>query len=243
MALDHREFLPLAGRLSDRWRVLLWDMPGHGESLPQPRDYSVAAMTDALEAVMAAAGARRVVLLGFSFGGAVAQVFAQRHPEQVRALIAYACIAPYDQPAPVPSPLVGPAVAALFGRKSWPVLRRDFAKACARTPVARAHVEAAMAPLGKAGFLAMTRALLRAHGAAPGPRFAGPVLIVAGDSDSNKALLDRAAAGLRAAHPGAERRSIPDAGHCAHLDAPKAFEAVITEFLSRLPDRPLSRPD
>ena len=191
-------------------------------------------MTDALEAVLADAGVLSAVFLGFSFGGVVAQVFAQRYPERVDALIVYACIAPFDQPPVVPPLLVAPTVAAMFGAKRWATIREEFAAACALTPAARWHVAAAMAPLGKRGFMAMTRALLGSFARVSGGRYTGPMLIVLGSADSNRAMLDTAAAGLLVAHPQARQATLAAAGHCAHLDAPQAFTAVLDGFLADL---------
>ena len=67
-----------------------------------------------------------------------------------------------------------------------------------------------------------------------GPRYAGPMLIVSGSADSNRAMLDTAAAGLLVAHPQARQATVAAAGHCAHLDAPQAFTAVLDGFLADL---------
>lgn len=237
MALDHRDFLGLAGGLAGRWRVLLWDMPGHGASQPAPADWSAGRMTDALEAVLAAAGVERAVFLGFSFGGIVAQEFARRHPDRVDALIAYACFAPHLRPILAPRGLAGVAVALAYGPRRWASLKRDFARRCALTETARRHVEAAMEPLGKRGFVAMARSLLRGVERNPTFYVTVPLLLIRGADDSNGGALERAAAALAAVHPHVRRRVVPEAGHCAHLDAPTAFAAEIEAFLTAIERR------
>ena len=234
MALDHRDFLDIATQLAGRWRVLLWDMPGHGTSQPAPASYSLDAMTDALEAVLQAAGVARPVLLGFSFGGLVAQAYARRHPGELAALIAYGCFAPFSQPAPVRRGAVGLTVKLLYGPKPWEQIRDEFAHSAAWSDAGREHVRLAMAPLGRQGFIAMTRALLRSFRRDPGFRLDCPVLIVRGDRDSNGPGLGVAEAALIALQPEAALAVISDAGHCAHLDQPAAFSNAIGKFIEPL---------
>jgi 3-oxoadipate enol-lactonase len=227
MALDHRDLLPLGEAAAARgWRVLLWDMPGHGAS-PPTGDWSVAGMTGALEALLDDRGIAACALLGFSFGGVVAQELVRRRPGMVTALVAYACLAPR---ATGPA---GPAWLAdlLLRWRSWDALRQSFAVRCAITPAAQKLVREAMAPLGKAAFLAMTRALLAE--VPLDPAFALPclLLLVAGERDPNGTALGRAQDALEKLVPSAERVTIPNAGHCAHLDRPQVAEAAILDFL------------
>ena len=72
--------------LMDRYRVLRFDMRGHGES---PRGFATLTMddlTDDLFAVMDAAGVERAHLVGESIGGTIALNAALRSPERVRTI-------------------------------------------------------------------------------------------------------------------------------------------------------------
>ncbi len=233
MALDHREFLDLAHNLSDRWRVLLWDMPGHGASQPQPTDYSAEAMTDALEAVLAAEAIDRLALIGFSFGGVVAQIFARRHPQRLTALVLHGCFMAFLQPAPMPRWLVAPTVAAMFGTKGWPRIKADFTRSCAVTAAGQAAIAEAPEALGRAGFLAMTRALLAANRADPAFHVTVPLLLIRGEHDGYAKAIAAGFAALEKTSPQAETSVVAAAGHCAHLDAPAAFGAAVGQFLDR----------
>ena len=63
------------------------DLPGFGASADQPGPYSMAALADRLTAQLDAWGAPRVVLVGGSMGGVVAQHLVLRHPERVERLL------------------------------------------------------------------------------------------------------------------------------------------------------------
>lgn len=88
-ALNCHSFDEVAPRLSDQIQIRALDQRGHGGSEWAPRleDYTRDNMVGDLEAVIAALGLERPVLLGHSMGGMNAMTFASRHPEQVRALI------------------------------------------------------------------------------------------------------------------------------------------------------------
>lgn len=76
-----------AATLADRYRLLTFDMRGHGASpAPSGDPWTLEALTGDLEAVVDAAGLGRFHLVGESIGGTVALRFAARHPERVRTL-------------------------------------------------------------------------------------------------------------------------------------------------------------
>jgi 3-oxoadipate enol-lactonase len=232
MAHDHRDLVPLLEDLP-AWRLLFWDMPGHGESQPQPGSHDLEMMCDAFEAVLADAGVERPVILGFSFGGMLAQAHVRRHPDRVAGLILYGCFAPYSQAPIVPVAMAG-MVAGLMRLKSWAALKRAFVAKCARRPESRALIAESMEPLGREGFIGMTRALIEAFRPDASLRILCPTFLVRGDADSNGAALDKAEAALLALQPAATVARIPAAGHCAHLDNPEALRREVRAFLAGL---------
>lgn len=74
--------------LIDRYRVLRFDMRGHGNSGRQPADFhlDMDRLTDDLFAVMDAAGVKRAHLMGESIGGTIVLNAALRAPERVAKL-------------------------------------------------------------------------------------------------------------------------------------------------------------
>ncbi|OYY72647.1 alpha/beta fold hydrolase [Sphingomonas sp. 28-63-12] len=79
---------PWAARLGQRYRIIRFDLPGHGLTGPSPsRDYSSAAFADVIEKVRAKLGVDHMILAGNSMGGGVAWHYALMYPEHLRGLI------------------------------------------------------------------------------------------------------------------------------------------------------------
>jgi pimeloyl-ACP methyl ester carboxylesterase len=232
-ALDHSAFCDLAISHKDRWRVILWDLPGHGASQPMPPGFSALTCADAMAAVMDYLGVRDAVALGFSFGGVVAQVLARRRPDLIRRLIAYACLSPHLVKPSAPRAAIPALVTGLFGWMTWPAIRKRFAGLCCVSQAGRARVEADMGPVGKAGFMAMALANLAAGDLDLAFRIREGVDLLAGELDSNGKAIRRTFRAFETAYPEARKIIIPAAGHCAHLDQPEAFGKAIGTLLSR----------
>ena len=75
--------------------VRLFDLPGHGHA-PRSDDYRYPALVEAV--AEATVELDRFALLGHSVGGAVAWLFAARHPERVSHLILEEPAAPHQSP-------------------------------------------------------------------------------------------------------------------------------------------------
>jgi pimeloyl-ACP methyl ester carboxylesterase len=79
---------PLVERLGGEYRIVTLDLPGHGLTGAIPsRDYSAAAMIEAVDVVAAKLGLDRFVLGGNSMGGWVAWRYALERPARVDALL------------------------------------------------------------------------------------------------------------------------------------------------------------
>lgn len=76
---------PVARALRGRYRLVVPDLPGWGESQRKPdADYGFAAQAERVAAFIRAVSPNRpVVLLGHSMGGGIAALVAARHPELV----------------------------------------------------------------------------------------------------------------------------------------------------------------
>ena len=87
LAYDRAGWGCLPELLSERFRVVLLDNRGVGESDAPPGPYTVAEMAEDVATVLDKAGIERTNLLGVSLGGYIAQEFALTYPERVEKLI------------------------------------------------------------------------------------------------------------------------------------------------------------
>jgi pimeloyl-ACP methyl ester carboxylesterase len=210
---------------ADRYRVILWDMRGHGQS-GDPSDaalYSHALTVDDMAAVLDACGERGAVILGgLSLGGVMSLAFHLTHPERVRALMLFD---------------TGPGFRNPEARRQW----NERAERRARDLEAKGladPVGGAETRLGRhrsaAGLAGAARGMLTQHDSSlidSLPHIAVPTLVLVGSEDRHfLAAADYMAGKI----PGAQKAVIPGAGHAANLDQPETFNRVVETFLTAL---------
>jgi pimeloyl-ACP methyl ester carboxylesterase len=83
----------VAARLSDRFRIVRYDLRGHGESQKVPGPYRIDDFAQDLRGLIDALGLESVHLAGFSLGGLVAQAFALSDPARLRRLALISTVA------------------------------------------------------------------------------------------------------------------------------------------------------
>src|SRR6266545_7777412 len=98
-----------AAELSGAYRVISFDLPGHGLTGPHPSDrYSHADMADFVDHLATTLGLVRFSLAGNSMGGHVAALYALAHPERIEKLILVdAHGLPREEPPPLLFRLAG----------------------------------------------------------------------------------------------------------------------------------------
>ncbi|HAK61795.1 MAG: alpha/beta fold hydrolase [Pseudomonadota bacterium] len=212
----------------DRYRIITWDMRGHGES-SSPEDpalYSTEATIADMAAVLDACGARKAVIGGHSLGGYMSLAFYLSHPDRVRALMLFN---------------TGPGYKNDEARIAWNRMAEKQAGAFARKGLAAVghseemqlgtHVTALGLEHAARGMLAQSDArvmdgLTTIH---------APSLVLVGEKDRGYlAAADHMAAKI----PKSRKVILADAGHAANLHQPIAFNAAVEEFLKGLPAAP-----
>ncbi len=216
---------------ADRWRVIAWDMRGHGEteSPDEPARYSTDHTVADMRALLGHLGIRRGVIGGLSLGGYVSLAFHAAHPEMVRALVI--CDS-------------GPGYRNAEARAAWnerAFRRADELETRGLDVLAgssremrdgiRHHRSAKWLALAARGMLAQQDG--RVIETLPAIRV--PTLIIVGDKDEPFLAPCRYMAGKI---PGARLEVIAGAGHSTNLDQPEAFNRVLGDFLAALPPDP-----
>jgi proline iminopeptidase len=86
---DHSDFLPALQPMARRCQLVLIDERGSGRSerLKDPKGYTLSRMVKDIECVRQHLKLERLVVLGHSFGGILAQAYAVRHPKRILGLV------------------------------------------------------------------------------------------------------------------------------------------------------------
>jgi 3-oxoadipate enol-lactonase len=91
IGLDFTCFDALVTELSPRFRLLRPDLRGHGLSRSVAPSTALSDYADDVHRLIEALSFGPAAVVGFSFGGMIAQVLALTHPDVVRALVVSAC--------------------------------------------------------------------------------------------------------------------------------------------------------
>ena len=87
VGLDHRMWGTQAAALATEHRVLRYDLLGHGRTTALERSVNLHDFRDQLAALLDHAGVEKVLLVGFSLGGIIAQRFAADHSARLAGLV------------------------------------------------------------------------------------------------------------------------------------------------------------
>lgn len=80
-------FLPIAKRFAKNHKVVLIDLPGHGNSASLAYIHSMEMMAKMVKAILAQLNVRKATIIGHSMGGYVALAFAELYTDRLRSLI------------------------------------------------------------------------------------------------------------------------------------------------------------
>ena len=87
LTADHRLFEKQIEYFEDKYRVFVWDAPGHAASWPFSFDFDLADKARWLDAILAQEGIDAPLIIGQSMGGYVGQMYAQLFPGKMKGFI------------------------------------------------------------------------------------------------------------------------------------------------------------
>ena len=218
-------------------RVIAFDNRGMGFSERPAEGYDNAAYTRLILALMDSLHIADAVLVGHSMGGAIALEATLAAPERVRGLVLIGSAGlGVRYPGTLRmarTPIVGPVVAALRGRRSVAGLLRSMYGDPRK--VTNAEIDQYYAPVAEPGYGRALRAILRRFRFdALGPRLGevrAPALVVWGGRD--RLIPESLGRQLATALPRAALVVIPGAGHVVQEESPQAVTPLILTFLKQ----------
>jgi pimeloyl-ACP methyl ester carboxylesterase len=219
--------------LAERYRVLTYDLPGHGESAPPAATPSLAVFGEQLRELLDHVGIAHAALVGFSLGGMINRHFALAHPDRVDALAVLN--APHERSPEEQARVEERARRVASGGSEATIedaLRRWFTEAFReRNADFLARVREWRAMADPASYAASVQVLAAGvpELVRPDPPIAQPTLVMTGEHDTGSTpAMARAIATEIAA---ARVRIVPGLQHLGLLERPEHFTGPVLEFL------------
>lgn len=232
---DKTVWMRFAPHFTDRYRVLILDLPGHGETAFDPAlAYDTKSQGERVLQAMDALGIARAHVVGNSMGGFIAARLALDHPDRVQTATLIDAVGVL---APEPSDMDRMLAA---GRNPFEVQSRDeFAAFYAMTMAQPPWLPGMTLDYMADDYVARRDTLARIfrdfhHVGMLDDRLGEirvPVLVMWGDRDR---LVHRSAADVWARGiPGAERVSYPELGHMPMVEDPARSARDVLAFFAR----------
>lgn len=242
---DHRHLVGLGSLAKDR-SLFFYDQRGCGRSTRSATTGPISWSNhiDDLEAIREALGQDRMVVVGYSFGGLLLQLYAARHPDRIRGMVLIGSPEPEARRIEHIQKTVNARIGE--GTREWlrslqklgllqldsdwitsEITRRVWRDAyihpkhTSKVDFGSIHVCSAAnrGTLGSLGSLDETQRL---------SRVAAPVLLVYGDYDPVPIESGRR---LAAVFPRAELVALDETGHMPWIEAPSPFARAVDRFL------------
>ncbi|MCT2399808.1 alpha/beta fold hydrolase [Novosphingobium mangrovi (ex Huang et al. 2023)] len=218
-------------RLSRRHRLIVADLPGHGQSaMPETQDHEgiSKALAQGLDEIFGSEGLP-VDLCGFSFGGVALAHLAALYPHVVRRLVIVGC---GGLDTPIGHPRLG-RVSGLVGEERRAALKANLLGLMLHHPDSADDLAIHMLlPTAKAARLNASQLVLPDRLAKILPRVRVPVDAIWGELDLPHPDPAAQEAVLRAIQPETIFKVIEGAGHWAMYERPEPFEAALEEILA-----------
>ena len=231
-----RQMRPLADA---GFHAVAWDMPGYGHSaIVDP--YSLETLAEECIELIDVLAPERLVLVGHSMGGMVAQEVVARAPERIAALVLAGTSAAFGKPdgawqrtfieersAPLDA---GRSMRDLATQLVPGMLAADASRDLSNT--ARAEAIEVMAHVPPQTYRLALHALMDFDRHAQLAQLAMPVLLIAGGDDPNAP--PRVMQGMAERIPNARYVEIERCGHLMNFEQPEAFNTALIGFLREI---------
>lgn len=219
---------------SQRFRLLVIDLPGHGASQPRPHINSIEAYADALAQLLSRESIETASIVGLSLGGMIAQAFALSFPERVRSLVLSNTSA--RTPPPMQTIWSQRRQQALdhgMEHQVAPTLERWFTPRFAeRAPLHVERIANMIRNTACDGYVAAIDAIQRLDLLDRLPELSMPALVITGRDDP--AATTQIAASIADKLPRSRLAVLEDAAHLSNIEQPVAFTEAVGAFLEEM---------
>jgi 3-oxoadipate enol-lactonase len=232
VGMDHCTFKEQLEALKKEYRVLVWDLPGHGASPVSPYTGRYTAMAaDRLNDLMSELGIAEAVHVGQSMGSLIVQHFLRRYPEKVIATVHVPGIEMTRQFGSGIRMLI-PLYIRMLRRMPEDKFCTAFGTDRAERPEVQRYLIRTMRRTGKALAIRITRDMIddlnERH---PDPQ-QRPMLIVFGNKDQS--FIQARSRKWHSRSPDSQLVEIPGANHIVNQDQPELFNKTLQEFLKEV---------
>ncbi len=222
---------PQVTALSGPYRILSYDMRGHGESDAPEGPYSFEMLADDVAGLMDALGIERAHFVGLSIGGMIGQHFALRHPDKVDRLAL--CSTTSRVPAegrPMWDQRIKDVVEQGMESQVAPTIDRWFTPDFLNgDPDAVAGIEAMIRSTPTQGLIGCAHAIRELDVTGRLGEIEHRTLVMPGELDEGAPVA--ASEVIANAIPNARLRVIPGVRHLSNVERPDLFNEALSDFL------------
>jgi pimeloyl-ACP methyl ester carboxylesterase len=225
-----------APSLTDAYRILSYDLYGHGGTAAPPEPPNLSLFSTQLEKLLDHCGIERATIAGFSLGGMIARRFAQNSPQRVQALVILH--SPHKRSEAAQDAILERVDQALeLGPQSTveAALERWFTEGFrTANPEMMQTVRGWVTANNMDIYHTIYRVLATGIDeiVAPTPPISCPALVITGDEDYGNG--PEMAHSIAAEIPGAKALILRGLRHMALAEAPEAVNSPLREFLDEL---------
>lgn len=218
-------------RFRTSFRLLSFELPGHGGAGDWPGPYSIAQLGGGVLAVLDEQGLDRVAYCGISLGGMLGMWLAANAPDRITAL-GLACTSAYLPPASGWHQRAAQVRAAGLASVSGQVVGRWFTDAyAAEEPSVVSSFRAELEQASPEGYAGCCEAIAAMDLRPSLPAITTPTLVIAGAEDP--ATPPAHGAVIADLVRGARLEVIPGAAHLAAVSAPRPVTSALLGHLHR----------
>ena len=242
--VDSGMWNPQWNTFSDRYKVIRYDLRGHGKTGNSGRNpYSIRLFAEDLKELVEVLELDSPIICGLSLGGMIAQDFAVRFPDRLRSLVLAdtAVSVSLTVADKLQSYVLFPKWAMQLTIRMMSVARfTQFSFWLAsitrsedwfgRDQGTREYVREKMLSMDREEYIRIYDAIYDFH-LRPLEKITCPTLVLNGEHESPSVF--RHTEEILRRVPQAESQVVPGAGHTSNMENPKSFNRLMSEFLDR----------